>query len=303
MISIIIPVYNTANYLRQCIDCILSQSFTDWECILIDDDSTDDSLQICEEYAEKDVRIKVFCQNHLGVSAARNKGIKEATGEWITFVDSDDYLFPNYLSSFSLEYDVSLQGYVKGSVPITYPECIISEQVGANYINNGYLLGPVCKLFNSRIIKDNELKFDEKLSYGEDVLFNLYYLSYCQSLYVSHNSGYYYRQHSPNTLSRRKKKYDELYDMYQKHYVIYSHLLKSFPNGKKIQNRYTYEMILHFVNGYNIRYSHIQKDAFLYSSYCKLALFQRLIIKFFPQYSVSLDRLIRRIERIIFKRT
>ena len=91
-ISIIVPVYKVEKYLRRCIDSIAAQTFTDWECILVDDGSPDDSGTICDEYAENDKRFRVFHQENAGVSAARNKGLDEAKGEWICFVDSDDWI-------------------------------------------------------------------------------------------------------------------------------------------------------------------------------------------------------------------
>lgn len=91
-ISIIVPVYKVEQYLRRCLDSIASQTFTDWECILIDDGSPDKSGAICDEYAEKDSRFRVIHQKNAGVSAARNAGLDVARGEWIGFVDSDDWV-------------------------------------------------------------------------------------------------------------------------------------------------------------------------------------------------------------------
>lgn len=95
LISVIIPVYNPGKYLYRCLDSIIGQTYQNLEIILVDDGSTDDSLQVCREYAEKDGRIKVFSQKNAGVSAARNKGIEEASGDFFSFIDSDDYLEPD----------------------------------------------------------------------------------------------------------------------------------------------------------------------------------------------------------------
>lgn len=96
MISVIVPVYNVAPYLRECLDSILCQRYRDLELILIDDGSTDGSPQICDAYREKDDRIRVFHTENRGAAAARNLGIDNAYGEWIMFVDSDDYVSPDY---------------------------------------------------------------------------------------------------------------------------------------------------------------------------------------------------------------
>ena len=97
-ISVIVPVYNTEEYLSQCIDSILAQTFVDFELLLIDDGSTDSSGMICDKYADKDTRVIVYHKQNEGVSAARNLGIDNSKGEWITFVDSDDILYPEALS-------------------------------------------------------------------------------------------------------------------------------------------------------------------------------------------------------------
>ena len=91
-ISVIVPVYNVEPYLRLCVNSILNQTFTDFELLLIDDGSTDYSGEICDEYASMDSRVKVFHTTNRGVSAARNLGINKASAEWITFVDSDDWM-------------------------------------------------------------------------------------------------------------------------------------------------------------------------------------------------------------------
>lgn len=94
-ISVIVPVYNAESTIRRCVDSILAQTFTDFECLLIDDGSKDQSGEICDEYAEKDRRIRVFHKENGGVSSARNMGLDNAKGEWITFVDSDDWIEPD----------------------------------------------------------------------------------------------------------------------------------------------------------------------------------------------------------------
>ena len=95
ILSVIIPVYNVEKYLRKCVDSVLAQDIADMEVILIDDGSPDNCGAICDEYAEKDTRVKVIHKEHEGLSSARNAGLDIARGKYITFVDSDDYLLPN----------------------------------------------------------------------------------------------------------------------------------------------------------------------------------------------------------------
>lgn len=99
-VSVIVPVYNVEKLLQRCIDSILAQTFTDFELLLIDDGSKDKSGEICDEYAAKDSRIRVFHKQNGGVSTARNLGIDKAQGEWIYFVDSDDIVLPSALGTF-----------------------------------------------------------------------------------------------------------------------------------------------------------------------------------------------------------
>lgn len=104
LISIIIPVYNSENAINRCIDSIMSQVFQDWELLLIDDGCTDKSGEICDEYASKDRRIRVFHKENGGVCSARNVGLDNAKGEWITFCDSDDFVYPNWLKIMLIIY-------------------------------------------------------------------------------------------------------------------------------------------------------------------------------------------------------
>ena len=96
-ISVIVPVYKVEQYLHRCIDSILSQSFTDFELLLIDDGSPDNCGKICDEYTQKDSRVRVFHKPNGGVSSARNLGLDNAKGKWIAFIDSDDFVEKEYL--------------------------------------------------------------------------------------------------------------------------------------------------------------------------------------------------------------
>lgn len=182
IISIIVPVYNAEFYLSRCINSILSQTFTDFELLLIDDGSTDQSSEICDKYAVKDARIRVFHKKNGGVSSTRNVGLDEAKGEWIMFVDADDYLLKKSLELLLKESNADLivggfsrihlsSGKVYSFVPdhriirigtsIVFPE----DWVGT------YLSTPWCKLFKKEIIKNKKIRFRQDLFYGEDTDF------------------------------------------------------------------------------------------------------------------------------------
>lgn len=187
MISVIVPVYNVEKYLRRCIDSILAQTFTDFELLLIDDGSTDDSGNICDEYAKKDTRVRIFHRENGGVSSARNLGLDNAKGGWITFVDADDYLydgaFPTSLKDFSADLIVGGYSHIyvrTGKVFDNIPDNkTIDIRENAEYLGTilgTYLTTPWCKLFRKSVIQNNKLRFCEDLSYGEDTDFVFRYI-------------------------------------------------------------------------------------------------------------------------------
>ena len=196
MISIIVPVYNTEQYLLRCFDSILSQSFTDFELLLIDDGSTDGSGAICDSYAEKDSRIRVFHKENGGVSSARNLGLNEAQGEWICFVDSDDELLPNsfqiMVDGVSNEVDMVMAGYYEfeGETLLTDTskygkdglisrnDALLMMYPSSSLVYMGY---SVAKLFRRSLVLSKSLLFDDHIKIKEDTLFVVEYLCSIQN--------------------------------------------------------------------------------------------------------------------------
>ena len=195
-LSIIIPIYNTEAYLPQCLDSVLSQSYTDFELLLVDDGSTDNSGAICEEYAQKDTRIKVFHTKNGGICSARNIGLDNAQGEWIYLVDSDDELLPDGLRTMveciNDDVDVVMGGYEKydldGNLIMTERNheimtlskrdslLVLFQDYSIHYSYLGYVW---IRLFRNRIIQDYALRFDPTVRIKEDTLFVTQYL--CKS--------------------------------------------------------------------------------------------------------------------------
>lgn len=218
-ISVIIPVYNVETYLPQCIESVLAQTFSDFELILVDDGSKDASLDICKQYAQKDTRIVVIHQENSGVSTARNKGLAVATGTWVTFIDSDDWVDKDFLESFRVrnnaEADVICQGlkfidHASGSVK---RERRFGSDMIAAPDNEGKLARydvlsfgvTVCKCFKMSVIKDFGILFDEKIAYHEDHIFTLEFLSHSKSIVTIDACGYNYRcGHNVSSLSKRR---------------------------------------------------------------------------------------------------
>ena len=190
-ISIIIPVYNVESYLCRCLDSILIQSYKGWECILVDDGSTDGSSKICDDYVEKDDRFKVIHKENGGVSSARNIGIRESKGDWMFFADADDILEKDALQTLMIGVEKGCKlvmagfnvytetGQLKETAKkqkdkiITTDEAICELYLPSDFSYQGYLWS---KLFNSKYVKDKNLRFNESISFNEDGLFILQYI-------------------------------------------------------------------------------------------------------------------------------
>ena len=226
LFSIIVPIYNAEKYLAPCIKSILAQSITNFELLLVNDGSTDNSGEICEEYASKDSRVHVFHKPNGGVSSARNLGIREAHGEWITFCDSDDLVYPNWLNNYILEENTNIDliqqsviadqnifqgkmcpeyGYINKCKPLDFIK-IMHECNALGYV--------WIKAFRKSILTANGIHFNENIVYKEDELFVLDYLPHCRLCKIVQRNGYQY------FVPDFKKKYacvDESY--YYEHFI------------------------------------------------------------------------------------
>lgn len=199
-ISVIVPVYKAEKYLHRCVDSILSQTFTDFELLLINDGSPDNSGAICDEYAQKDSRVRVFHKENGGVSSARNLGLRKANGEYITFVDSDDHIEQGYLDiKEDITEDLLIQNYIVSKderrlfsfEKRTVNECNIQNYINKN-IDADILRLILSKFFKLSIIKDNQIYFQEGVKIGEDTIFILDYLYYTKSVRYMASASYIY---------------------------------------------------------------------------------------------------------------
>lgn len=194
LFSIIVPVYNVEPYIATCIESILCQSVTDFELLLVDDGSTDDSGMVCDEFASKDSRVRVFHQDNSGVSCARNLGIEKAQGKYICFVDPDDWIEARQVCDKE--------------------ECMLRLKFNATGHNIfGYIWN---KVFKADIIKTNKISFLKDVKFGEDEFFTLACCLCAHSLKIIPIPIYHYRQrpgslvHQADTLLSVKHKYPEL---------------------------------------------------------------------------------------------
>lgn len=224
-ISVIVPIYNVESYLEQCLQSIVAQTYTDLEIILVNDGSTDQSVKICENFVQRDSRVKVIHQINGGVSSARNTGIKAATGEYITFVDSDDWLekemYQNMISANKMhnnaevimcdyinekeEEKEKITANIRGGfykkqdiVKELYPTLLVTENLGRLPIVSVWNC-----LFKKELFLNDAVTFDVNLRYAEDYLFMATIMIHANSFYYLKNHyDYHYRQYE---ISRSKK--------------------------------------------------------------------------------------------------
>lgn len=217
-ISVIVPIYNAEKYLHRCIDSILNQTFIDFELLLIDDGSTDNSSTICDEYTLKDDRVRVYHKENGGVSSARNLGLDNANGEWIAFVDSDDEVSELYLYNLIshaqnrkvdlvISYSV-MQDLLGNRVKEKYPENLIEDDYSLLFSCNdlNWHTSPWGKLFKSSLCK--ELRFVEGMHLGEDLVFLYTYILACNSIFVSNDTDYIYNFENQTSLTKRINELD-----------------------------------------------------------------------------------------------
>lgn len=250
-VSIIIPVYNTEAYLPSCIDSILSQSFTDFEVLLVDDGSMDGSGVICDAYAAKDSRIRVFHKDNGGVSSARNLGLDKAKGEWICFVDSDDLLCTGGLQEMvdctSNQVDLVMAGFIGTVFPeddveqmskerrvITREEALIPMFHDTNRRFEGYIWA---KLFRRELIVRKKFAFNPAITIKEDTLFVISYLCGTEKkVSLSTLPVYYYVQRPSSAMESLKDSFDPKYLTSVEAVVqMNRHVESAFPTNRKLQ--------------------------------------------------------------------
>lgn len=240
LISVIVPVYNSEKYLNKCIDSIISQTYKELEIILVDDGSTDNSGKICDDFKLRDNRIVVIHQMNKGLSAARNAGLMTATGEYITFVDSDDYIENDTYENVSVaiykfnsdlvffrEKSVDESGktvYINGGTP-SGDIYEISKEDAAQMIIGRQINGMCDKVYRASLLKD--LYFKEGHMYGEDFIYNLHALSRVEKIgYVDQIKYSYVMNNSSVThKSFNKNSFDQVYFKD----VIAEYVEKNFP--------------------------------------------------------------------------
>lgn len=180
LVSIIVPVYKAEEFLPSCINSVLNQTYTNWELLLVDDGSPDKCPSMCDQWAEKDLRIKVFHKTNGGVSSARNIGLENMLGNFVTFLDSDDCLMPDCLEKCIFEINRNDLDIVQFYFLEVFPDGRIFHHnrietkvcTPEEYIQSGQLSGCSCGgVYSANIIRNNNIRYNEHLRYLEDAFF------------------------------------------------------------------------------------------------------------------------------------
>ena len=258
-ISVIVPVYNAGQHLDRCIKSILCQSFVDFELLLINDGSSDDSASICDNYASGDNRIRVFHQNNTGVSAARNLGLKEMRGKYLAFVDADDYVSPYYLADLyaGLRLDKGSGLIIQSLVQVTPEgEELSKKRAGNAFVGSVDFGMAICdyrlyeqgyiasKLYDVKLIRKYELCFDERIKVLEDLFFMYQYMLHCDYLVLSNTSNYSYVRY-PTSGCRTLHPFDSVYTGFRFYQELVDRLTAKweFPQEEKRKGLYASLML------------------------------------------------------------
>lgn len=234
MISVIVPVYNSAIYLGRCIQSILNQTYSDFELLLVNDGSTDDSLEICHLYAVKDERVKVIDKPNGGVSSARNEGINNALGEWITFVDSDDWVHEDYLLqrvtlaeqiNADVVYCDAESVYEKSSSIFNMPD-LINEKTQINAWIEARSTYCWVFLIKNELLDKNSIRFIEGVRLLEDFNFVLKVLHRASRVaHVEIPLYYYNKQNSQSAMHNMHRYRDDLK-------IVFTDLIETFRDSQ-----------------------------------------------------------------------
>ena len=262
MISIIVPVYNVREYLETCIKSILSQTYTNFEVLLIDDGSTDGCEKICDEYALKDNRIKVFHKKNGGVSSARNLGMENMNGDFVLFIDSDDEIVANLLETVikvanSEDTDIVIFGYKRISVSgeennVYYSSYIKDKSYNVNLnlvglVSSGILVSPINKFYRRTLI--DRIRFREDIAYGEDAMFNIEVFKRVKKISSINECLYIYKQRSNSLVySTDKSKIDSITESHFEYINLLTYRgLISEDSLSKIMQSYIWNVNYHIV--------------------------------------------------------
>lgn len=279
LLSVIVPVYNVEKYLKRCLESILVQSWNDYEIILVDDGSTDSSAQICDLYAEKYEMIRVIHKENKGLSDTRNRGIEEASGEYVYFPDSDDWLEPNTFSELSdvieeLTYDII--SFNREFVTSEEDKLISAKsriqklsgkQALLEMLNQGDVTGFANdKIYRKKLFLDNDIEFPVG-KYYEDLGTNYKLFLKATKVYVTNQKYYHYLITNPDSITQswNEQKLQDMFGFYRE--IYYSPLIREKFEELEIEILQAFYIngLIHILSSLyksniSAQYSDIEKD-------------------------------------------
>lgn len=221
--SIIIPVYNSEKYIFKCLDSLINQTYDNLDIVVVNDGSSDNSLEICKNFEKSDKRVRVFNQENKGVSVARNRGIEEAMGDFIVFVDSDDWIENNTIEIVNNEIennniDMVMYGIMTSGKKNKGDNLLITQKYNeelSKMIISESLNAPVNKIYNLKILKEFNIRFKEKIDIAEDLLFNYDYFIHINSILIVNKDLYHCCTDNKQSLTRKytTNKYEQLMEV------------------------------------------------------------------------------------------
>lgn len=228
IVSVVIPIYNVEKYIKQCLESIINQTYQNLEIICVDDCGIDNSMNLVKLFAEKDKRIKIiYNEKNLGLGATRNNGINNATGEYIYFIDSDDFIDLNYIEQLVLEIEKNQVSVVCNNKILKYYDNNLNKnkfiKKEKDFILNtklnwddGFLknmsISAWCKLYNLKFLKENKIYFAENKLIFEDFYFIFLLNTKIKTVSFIYNSTYYYRQRNDSLIAQKKYQINNCYD-------------------------------------------------------------------------------------------
>ncbi|WP_295598874.1 glycosyltransferase family A protein [uncultured Methanobrevibacter sp.] len=222
-VSVIVPVYNAEEYIGATLDSIINQDFNSYEIIVVDDGSTDQSPEIISEKLTKSTAdYRIIRQDNAGVSSARNRGMEDATGEYLVFIDADDYVTGNHLSElYNGQTDFSMVQFIKKeNDKLSTPHRFTTESITCDeFIKKELRMEMPFNfwqlMYKASIIKENSIRFNPNLIYGEDIDFALRALLYGDEVAISNEATYYYIQHSQSAIKTSEYRRFEVIEIFE----------------------------------------------------------------------------------------
>lgn len=285
-VSIIVPVYKAEKYLNRCLDSIIVQTFKDWELLLVDDGSPDNSGKLCDEYAQKDSRIKVFHKKNGGVSSARQMGLDNATGEYTIHADPDDWVEPTmleelYAKTIEDKADMVICDYFTNKNNKQDYNCQQPKEISSRGVMTGLLTGLLygsCwnKLIETKKIKNNQIRFRTFLNVCEDrqfiieVLPNIRRVSYINKAFYHYTIG-----DNDFSLIKNNKKYIN----YKINKFFIDYVIENIKNLDEARNIYIERNLFYLVSSTSISSKVLRNEFSCYTSYCRnLSKFKYFVI-------------------------